>query len=134
MGLITKFKQYFDLEDDPYVDEEDRTKYEPPVRKKKQNVVSLGSVQQNSKVILREPKHFDDVQGIADQLINRRAVAMNLQRMPDNEAARVLDFVSGTVYAIGGEMQKLGPRTFLCTPDNIDVSGVISDMADDANR
>ncbi|HEX7065393.1 MAG TPA: cell division protein SepF, partial [Bacillales bacterium] len=50
------------------------------------------------------------------------------------EATRIIDFLSGTVYAIGGDIQKLGPHTFLCTPENIDISGAISEVIDDVEE
>lgn len=75
-----------------------------------------------------EPRVYAEAQDIADQLKNRRAVVMNLRRIPHDQAKRIVDFLSGTVYAIGGDIQKLGPNTFLCTPENVDVSGSISEM------
>ncbi|HEU5139734.1 MAG TPA: cell division protein SepF [Bacillales bacterium] len=136
MGLITKFKQYFHLEEDPYLQEdgEQNTQEQPFVRNRKQNVVSLQSVQQNSKVILREPQSYAEVQQIADELKNHRAVVMNFQRISRYEATRMIDFLSGATYAAGGDIQKLGPHTFLCTPDNIDISGAISEMLDDVEE
>jgi len=65
---------------------------------------------------------------IADHLKNRKAVVINLQRIGHDQAKRIVDFLSGTVYAIGGDIQKLGANIFLCTPDNVDVAGTISDI------
>lgn len=130
MGLITRFKRYFDLDDDPSVPESEATQTEMSPRRGKQNVVSLQSVHQQSQLILMEPRHFDEAQKIADQLKNHRAVVMNFQRTSHEEASRIIDFLSGTVYAIDGDFQKLGPRTFICTPKNMDVSGAISEMVD----
>ena len=48
---------------------------------------------------------------------------MNLQRIERDQARRIVDFLSGTVYAIGGDIQKIGTDIFLCTPDNVEVSG-----------
>lgn len=136
MGLITRFKRYFDLDEDPYLRGEGVQDREEPShdRKKKQNVVSLQSVQQSSKVILREPQSYGEVQEIADELKNHRAVVMNFQLLSRYEATRIIDFLSGTVYAIGGDIQKLGPHTFLCTPENIDISGAISEVIDDVEE
>jgi cell division inhibitor SepF len=139
MGIKTKFKRFFDLEDDyefeneyaeeSYGEEEELTPSH--VKKGKPNVVSLQSIQQQVKVVLVEPRVYAEAQDIADQLKNRRAVVMNLQRIPHDQAKRIVDFLSGTVYAIGGNIQKLGPNTFLCTPENVDVSGSISEMMDE---
>ncbi len=94
----------------------------------KQNVVSLTSMQQaSSKVVLCEPRTYNEAQEIADNIINRRAVVINLQRVDHQQAKRIVDFLSGTVYALNGDIQKLGAETFLCTPDNVNISGTISE-------
>ena len=123
------FKNFFNTEDEyEYVEEVvEETDYVPPNSKSSKNVVSLSSVQQpTSKVILCEPKSYDEVQEIADHLLNKKAVVINLQRLDHAQAKRVVDFLSGTVYAIKGDIQKLGIATFLCTPENVDVTGTIS--------
>jgi cell division inhibitor SepF len=94
----------------------------------KQNIVSLQSVQKpSSKMILFEPSTYSEAQEIADHLKNRRSVVINLQRISHDQAIRIVDFLSGTVYAVGGDIQKIGSNIFLCTPDNVDVAGSISD-------
>lgn len=96
--------------------------------KRNQNVVNLTSMQNpTSKVVLCEPRNYNEAQEIADNVVNRRAVVINLQRVDHSQAKRIVDFLSGTVYAINGDIQKLGSQTFLCTPDNVDVSGTITE-------
>ena len=85
-------------------------------------------MQKSSKVVLVEPRVYAEAQDIADQLKNRRAVVVNLQRIERDQARRIVDFLSGTVYAIGGDIQKVGTDIFLCTPDNVEVSGNISEL------
>ena len=70
---------------------------------------------------------FSDTQDIADELKNRRATLVNLQRIDKVSAKRIIDFLSGTVYAIGGDIQRVGTDIFLCTPDNVEVAGSITD-------
>jgi cell division inhibitor SepF len=137
MSIKSKFKTFFFL-DDEYEDEYEE--YEAPAAKpqrqpqqqqsvsQKQNVVSLQSVQKSSKVVLIEPRVYAEAQEIADQLKNRRAVVVNLHRIERDQAKRIVDFLSGTVYAIGGDIQKIGAEIFLCTPDNVEVSGNISQL------
>lgn len=110
-----------------YIEEDSFSEKDPP-KEKSQNVVSLQSVQQPAqKVVLCEPRSYNEVQEIADNIINKRSVVINLQRMDNNQAKRIVDFLSGTVYALNGDIQKLGAETFLCTPDHVDVSGSISE-------
>src|SRR5699024_7883211 len=83
--------------------------------------------QPTSKVVLCEPRTYNEAQEIADNIVNRRAVVINLERVDHHQAKRIVDFLSGTVYAVNGDIQKLGSQTFLCTPDNVEVSGAISE-------
>lgn len=130
MSIKNKLKSFFSLEDEyEYIEEEvQEGKTQPLSATKSSNVVSLTSMQQSSKVVLCEPRMYNEAQEIADHLKNRRAVVINLQRVDHHQAKRIVDFLSGTVYAINGDIQKLGQHTFLCTPDNVDVSGSISDI------
>jgi cell division inhibitor SepF len=134
MSIKNRLKSLFSVDDEyEYEEEEQEEKaasVNKPTAKGNQNVVRLESVQSTSKVVLSEPKDFDGVQEIADHLKNRRAVVINLQRVDRSEAKRIVDFLSGTVYAIGGNIQKLGQQTFLFAPDNIDISGTISELED----
>ncbi len=99
-----------------------------PKMPQKQNVVSIEKAKNSAKVVLLEPRAYSEAQAIADNLKNRRAVVINLQRMSNDQALRIVDFLSGTVYAIGGDIQKLGVKTFICTPENVDIVGAISEL------
>lgn len=108
--------------------EEETLQSDQPRSVKRDNVISLTSIEKSeSKVVLCEPRNYDEVQEIADNIVNRRAVVINLQRAEHYEAMRIVDFLSGTVYALNGNIQKLGSQTFLCAPNNVDISGSISD-------
>lgn len=84
------------------------------------------------KMILLEPRAFSESQQIADHLKKRNTVVVNMKRVTQEQAKRIIDFLSGTVYAIGGDLQKIGVGIFLCTPKNVNVEGTISD--DDARK
>ncbi|MGV3466844.1 MAG: cell division protein SepF [Heyndrickxia sp.] len=143
MGLKSKIKTFF-LLDDEYDDmeeekmgHEEEHEPEPAPRynqsSSKQNIVSLQSVTKGSKVVLIEPRVYAEAQEIADHLKNRRSVVVNLQRIQHDQAKRIIDFLSGTVYAIGGDIQRVGSNIFLCTPDNVEVSGNISELIQENN-
>lgn len=137
MSFKKKLKNYFTLDDEyeyeyEYVEDEQEEK--PPHTQEKtaaasKNVVNLSSIQNtSSKVVLAEPRNYNEAQDIADNIVNRRAVIINLQRVDHQQAKRIVDFLSGTVYAVKGDIQKLGSETFLCTPDNVEITGSISEM------
>lgn len=80
-----------------------------------------------SKMILLEPRAYSEAQQIADHLKNRNTVVVNLKRVTSDQAKRIVDFLSGTIYAIGGDLQKIGGGIFLCTPNNVNIQGKITD-------
>ena len=80
-----------------------------------------------SKMILLEPRAFSEAQQIADHLKSRNSVVVNLKRVTADQAKRIIDFLSGCIYAIGGSMQKIGIGIYICTPKNVNVQGKISD-------
>ncbi|MBN2983392.1 MULTISPECIES: cell division protein SepF [Cohnella] len=138
MSVVNKFLNYFGLQDEAVdkdkdaiaEDEEQEIEtpaFEPRKQMGKNNVVSIHS-QKNVRVVLTEPRTYDEAQEIADQLKSRRTVVVNLQRVRRDHAVRIVDFLSGTVYALGGQISKLGPNIFLCTPDSVEISGTISEL------
>ena len=80
-----------------------------------------------AKMILLEPRAYSEAQQIADHLKKRNTVVVNLKRVTSDQAKRIMDFLSGTIYAIKGNIQKIDRRIFLCTPNNINIQGKITD-------
>ncbi|MCE5286902.1 MAG: cell division protein SepF [Pelosinus sp.] len=98
---------------------------EPEVKAKKavgNNVVNLPTAPKQVKVMVVEPYSFDDAQHVADYLKNRKPVVVNFENSDPEVAKRMIDFVSGTTYALGGTIQKIGNNIFLCAPTNVDVA------------
>ena len=83
-----------------------------------------------SKMILLEPRAYSEAQQIADHLKKRNTVVVNLKRVTPEQAKRIVDFLSGTIYAINGKIQKIGGGIFLCAPNNISVQGEITSEND----
>lgn len=134
MGMLSKLWQYFGLEEEEEVVEqpearEEAVPYAPAEsRRGKAQVVGLATAKQPSKMILSEPRTLDDAQEISDHLKARRPVLVNLQRVRQDVAVRLVDFLSGTVYALNGGINKVGPGIFLCTPDHVEVVGTITEL------
>ncbi|MBR6949135.1 MAG: cell division protein SepF [Bacilli bacterium] len=84
-------------------------------------------ISNGNKMILLEPRAYSESQQIADHLKNRNSVVVNLKRVTADQAKRIIDFLSGCIYAIGGNMQKVGVGIYLCTPKNVNVQGKISE-------
>ena len=80
-----------------------------------------------NKMILFEPRAYSESQQIANYLKSNNAVIVNLKRVTPDQAKRIVDFLSGTLYAIEGGLEKLGGGIFLCTPKDVPVEGKITD-------
>lgn len=87
------------------------------------NVVSIHTNSgKQMKVIVCEPDSYDEVQVLADHLKNRKQVILNFENTPKELSQRIIDFVSGTTYALEGNSQQLGTHIFLFTPSNVEIS------------
>ena len=136
MTIKSKLKTFFFLDEEYDDNHEEYVEEAPPVKpakqqtSKTQNVVSLQSVQKSSssKMVLLEPRAYAECTEIADHLKNRRSVVVNLQRIDKEQGRQIIDFLSGAVYVMSGDMQKIGVDIFLCTPDNVEISGNISEL------
>ncbi len=90
------------------------------------DVVKQLSANKDSHLVLFEPRSYGETQDIATYLKQRKAAVVNLHRLQKEQSKRVIDFLSGVIFAIEGDIQQIGPKIFLCTPKNISVSGNIT--------
>jgi len=145
MSVFGKFMNYFGLQEEEEIVERERIPAQDeqevetnPFEQRKQsrnthltsvggNVVSLHT-QKNTRMVLSEPKSYDEAQQIADEIRNRRSVVVNLQRVRSDLGLRIVDFLSGTVYALNGSISKLGPNIYLCAPESVEVHGSITEL------
>jgi len=141
MGMMNRIFNFLGLQEEEEVaerepmydtsEETERERESNEIRRVKNNVVSLHHSQKSSKLVLCEPRNYEETQDIADHLRSRRAILVNLQRVRPEQAMRIVDFLSGTVYALNGAISKVGPNIFVCTPDTVEIQGVITDMMND---
>lgn len=95
--------------------------------KKQQNkVVNMHSSSQ-FKVVITQPESFEDAQDICDHLKNKKPIIMNLEYLEKDLAQRIVDFLSGSVYALEGNIQKVSNGIFLIAPYNVDIMGDFKD-------
>lgn len=80
-----------------------------------------------NKMILFEPRAYSESTQIVDYLKKRNTVVVNLKRVTPDQAKRIVDFLTGALYAMSGNLQKLGGGIFLCAPNNVNVEGKITD-------
>lgn len=98
---------------DPGIDKADNIRYN-------NNIISI---HQNKpvKIIYISPENYEQVQSIADHLRSFRPVIVNMEAIEKELAKRILDFLSGTTYAISGTMQKINPNIVMVLPQNFNM-------------
>ena len=84
-------------------------------------VVNMSSGKQE--VVLFHAKTFDDAARAADELRKRKAIILNMENVDKSLTRRVVDFLSGAVYALDGSVKKVAQSTYLFCPHNMDVIG-----------
>ena len=142
---MDKVKKWFfeDEEDEEFEDEEFeeyeedeedvKTKtsiFERAKSSKTSDVVKTISQNKDNQLVLFEPRSYSETQEIASYLKQKKATVVNLHRLQKEQSKRVIDFLSGVIFAIDGDIQQIGNKIFLCTPKNITVGGAI-EMAEE---
>ena len=98
----------------------------PKFSSKRSKVVNIAATTQ-MKVVVVQIEQFDEVREITDHLRNKKAVVINLEKLEKETARRVLDFLSGSVYALGSNIQKIANGIFLIAPYNVDIMADVRD-------
>ena len=121
-----------DYDDDDYIEERSSSKRSnstavsnkvTPMRpsNRRANNVSM-------EVCVIKPASVDDSREICETLLSGRTVILNLEGLDLEIAQRIIDFISGSAFAISGNLQKISNYIFLVTPTNVDISGDLQDL------
>ena len=149
MGLFDKLKDLIGTEEDEYNEDEDffppdrgeSKGFDQPILTETKEDKKLSVVDNNKKtgkvvnihttaqlqVILVKPERFDDAVNIADHLLDKRTVVLNLESTNKDVSRRLVDFLSGVAYAGGGQIKKVANSTFIITPYNVNIMGDLID-------
>ena len=109
-------------EEDAVKEEKPQPQTSTPVREAVRNGINAASGTSLELKVVR-PKEFESVPQIADHLLHRRTVVLNLEETNKETARRVIDFLSGVAYSLDGQLKKVASNTYVITPPNVDVSG-----------
>lgn len=85
----------------------------------------------NVKVVLVEPREFNEAQAMADDLLRKQAVVINIEECDPDIAAKIIDFIGGVVYAIDGSIQRVSQGIVLAAPANIDIASELKQQLSD---
>ncbi|WP_294974621.1 cell division protein SepF [uncultured Leuconostoc sp.] len=148
MALGETIKRLFSNdEDDLYEDSYDDKNYQEqkPVQQTSQKQTAYFGRQSsqstmtdpssaNSKIALFEPKVYSDSRAIASQILGGEAVVVNFTQIDEAQAKRILDFLGGAIYAVNGEIERIGQSIFLVTPATFEISGTLTDNLEPNTR
>lgn len=124
VGWTEEDEEEVEQKEEYYAPEE---KFNPNKNKNNSNkVVNIHSPAQY-KVVVLQPETFEDAQEICDNLKAKKPVIINLEEMDLETAKKVIDFLSGCVYALDGNIQKVSNGIFLVAPYNVDIMGNFKD-------
>ena len=127
MNTVNKMLQWIGIaepEEEMYeVETETEEVIEPVTPLGRKARVSSISGASPSKVVVIQFLNFDDAKDAADHLKNRKPIVANLEKLDNDTTRRVVDFLSGAVYGVGGKIQNVSNRIFLITPSNVEVTG-----------
>lgn len=111
----------------PVIHREDTYEDEKPAKKVSQKVTPIRSVKRapgpGMEVCVIKPTSVDDAREITETLLNNQTVVLNLENLDVEIAQRIIDFASGSTYAISGNLQKISNYIFIITPACVDISG-----------
>lgn len=122
-----EYEEYYD-EDEVY-DEEEESANEPEeapapsIFKRNNNKVVNINRSQLQVIVFKPMSYGSDTKDIADALMNKCAVVLNLERTPKEDSRRILDFLGGVAYANNGKIKPIATGTYMITPHNVDLSG-----------
>ena len=129
MKIVDKVLGMMGLDDDEekemLVEETAEEQFEGQTKGKKSGPVLSIHSQKQMRVVVMEPKSYEDSQAIADNLKSRRPVIVNLDHVEQELSRRIIDFCSGTTYALNGSLQKVGNGIYLFVPSNVDIAAEI---------
>ena len=111
----------------PVIHREDTYEDEKPAKKVSQKVTPIRSVKRapgpGMEVCVIKPTSVDDAREITETLLSNQTVVLNLENLDVEIAQRIIDFASGSTYAISGNLQKISNYIFIITPACVDISG-----------
>lgn len=86
---------------------------------------TVSKLANDTKMVLFEPRTFEEVDEVAKRIKENRAVVVNLHKLTREYAQRTIDFLTGVTFALDGTIQKIGTNVILCAPRTMGVHGSI---------
>lgn len=98
------------------------------------NVVPIHKTNSGLEVCIMQPHSFDDSDKVCEALLSGHAVVINLEGFDTTQAQRIIDFVSGAIFAIEGKFYPISRYIFICSPGTVDISQDVADLSKNVGR
>lgn len=134
---------YYEEEEPPVIKKSSHKEKDDPIReaygtsgkekKTSQKITPMRPVKKQTngmEVCVIKPVSVEDAREIAETLLSERAVVLNVEGLDVDIAQRIIDFTSGSCFAISGNLQKISNYIFIVTPSSVDISGDFLDLVD----
>ncbi|MBP5533486.1 MAG: cell division protein SepF [Lachnospiraceae bacterium] len=92
--------------------------------------IPISTTRLGNEVCIMKPLSFNDSQDICDVLLSSRIAVVNLEDTELPLAQRIIDFLSGSVYALNGKLYNISNYIFIIAPDSVDISGDYAEIAE----
>lgn len=117
------YEEYDEYEEEQYEEQvKDEDEIEPVITNKKNSKVVNIHTSSTTKVTITKPIDYEEATEICEALKNRRIVLVNTTVLELKIAQRLLDFISGSCYALGGELQQIEKGVYILSPSNVEVT------------
>ena len=133
MSLLDELKKWthpYEDEDEEYDDFEEPTRRESAFEDRRvkaeerhNKVVNIHATAQLQVVLFKPISFGEETRAVADELLKRHTVVLNLEKTEKEVSRRIVDFLSGVAYANNGKIKRIATNTFIITPYNVDLTG-----------
>ena len=113
-----------------YIDRDTNTKSLKIDRPYGSKFIPISTTRMGNEVCIMKPINFNDSQDICDVVLSSRIAVVNMEDLDIAMAQRIIDFLSGTIYAIDGKLFNISSYIYICAPNNVDISGDYAEIAE----
>lgn len=122
-----EYEDYYDDEEEAYDDRREepvrRSSYSSSRESRDSSSVSFNPKPQLQVVLFKPTSFGEETRSIADELLQKHTVVLNMEKVEKDVVRRIVDFLSGVAYANNGKIKRIATNIFIITPYNVDLTG-----------
>lgn len=114
-------EEYEDTYEEEVVDDYEPSMFDRFSERRSSRVVKMHNASASMRVVVIQPESFEEARDITNHLKSRKPIVVNLESVDKTVARRIIDFLSGAVYALDGDIRKVSNGIFVIAPSNVDI-------------